>query len=439
MRWARAAALAGALASLTGVSGCRSEAPAPGLRVVLITLDTLRYDALVGSAEDPVMPRLRARAATGAVFSRFYAVTPVTQPSHATMFTALQPWEHGLTRNGQNLSGELETLAEAFRDAGFETRAVVASFPMAGRFGFSRGFDAYDDAFTETMMGRESWEDRPNPGGAFFSRADTVTDRALEALEAVRGDRQLFWFHYFDPHAPYGSSRGSDFVKWHFFRRLDAGESADALLAEVRSRYRADVAFLDRELERLLSRLDEDRDRFETHVMIVSDHGESLGEEGSLGHGFRLSDVEIHVPAIVLSSRVAPGVRTDVAGSIDVAPTLLSLGGLPPWPLGGRDLTLSDVSTERLGMRGTFRDAMTERRVDGRGHPLPELLFFAVDSRGRVRRGNADGVTGAASPEASKRLAAAFAELEARLSRSSAAEELDPEVEDGLRALGYAP
>ena len=78
-------------------------------------------------------------------------------------------------------------------------------------------------------------------------------------------------------------------------------------------------------LHALLAQLDAQRNRFETHVLIVSDHGESLGEAGSLGHGFRLSDVEIHVPALLLSPRVAPGHRDDVAGSIDAGVSSLTV------------------------------------------------------------------------------------------------------------------
>ena len=90
-------------------------------------------------------------------------------------------------------------------------------------------------------------------------------------------------------------------------------------------------------------------------------------------------------------------------------------------------------------MRGTFREPMTERRVDGRGYPLPALLFFSVDAEGRIERGNAGGVEGAPTPTTAARRAAAFAELQAKVSATPGAGELDPEEEQALRALGYVP
>jgi arylsulfatase A-like enzyme len=430
--------LAAAVALALGLLACPGEPPR-GTRLVLVTLDTLRYDAFAGGAQPSAMPRLLARSRAGVRFSRFYAATPVTQPSHATMFTELQPWEHGVTRNGEDLADEFTTVAEALREAGFTTHAVVASFPVSGRFGFSQGFDAYVEEFSEVLSRREVWEGRENEGGAFFSSAETVTERALASLDASVGTKQFFWFHYFDPHAPYGSSRGSDLAKWHFFRRMEAGESGERLLEEIRARYRADVEYLDRALDRLLARLDRDADRFETHVVLVSDHGESLGDGGSLGHGFQLGDVEIRVPALILSPRLEAGVRHGLAGSIDVAPTLLSLAGLPLWERGGRDLTRAGAGRrELLGMRGTFRSPLAERRVDGRSYPLPRFLFYAVDAAGEVRRGNADQLAGDLPDADAQRLRALFAGIESRLARVPETS-VDPETLRALEALGYAP
>lgn len=67
------------------------------------------------------------------------------------------------------------------------------------------------------------WEGHTLPSGRFFSRADTVTEHALEALDAARGPRQFFWFHSFDAHAPYGSSRGEGWMESDVFRRLFDG------------------------------------------------------------------------------------------------------------------------------------------------------------------------------------------------------------------------
>ena len=223
----RAALLA--LALVIGI-GCGRESQTV-LRVVLISLDTLRLDAFTGAEGVPsAMPRLRARAERGARLSRFYAATSITQPTHATMFTALHPWEHGVTSNGEILDAELVTVAEAMREAGFETGAVVAAFPLAARFGFAQGFDEYREVFTTSFLGMRRWEGREVPDRAFFGVAESVTDHALELLDGARAAKQFFWFHYFDPHAPYGSSSGGTATRWDVFRRIDAGEAESDVL-----------------------------------------------------------------------------------------------------------------------------------------------------------------------------------------------------------------
>jgi arylsulfatase A-like enzyme len=419
-------ALAIALLAAYLVPGC-GALDAAKTRIVLITLDTLRYDGVFPEAgARDAMPRLRARAEAGTRFSRFYAATSVTQPTHATLFTALHPWEHGVTRNGLVLGDQFETLAELLRDAGFETRAVIASYPLERRFGFAQGFDRFTAEFT--YRGPSEWGDTDVPAGRFFSLADTVTARAIEALDAARGDRQFFWIHYFDPHSPYGATRGESLSQNSILAALDAGSAtAEQLLARARYLYASDLAFLDAALERLFQRLDAQAGAFRTHVFVVSDHGESFGEGGSLAHGYRVTDVEIRVPAFAQSPDLAPGLREDVAGAVDVTPTLLSLAGLGARAdaLGGRDLSRrAGGGVQVWGMRKTWAEGVPhERRIDGRVYRLPDYVFFAVDARG---------------PHRAEGLVARFAEFEAKLRAAQPAPALDPEAEAALEALGYA-
>lgn len=438
---ARRIAVPFCLALAVFASGCSRPVPAR-VRLVLVTLDTLRYDVFAGGALRAAMPRLLERARRGTRFSHFYAATSTTEPSHATMFTGLHPWQHGVVRNGEVLAGRFRTVAEVLREAGFETRAVVASYPLAAEFGFAQGFDAFYDRFTTGVRGARVWEGHTLPSGRFFSRADAVTAHALEALDAARGRRQFFWFHYFDPHAPYGSSRGKGWMESDVFRRVAAGEPASDVIAEVRRRYREDASYLDRELDRLLARLESDAGRYETHVLVVADHGERLGEADSVGHGYGLDPVEIRVPALILSPKLPPGVREDVAGSIDVAPTLVALAGVDAtWP-GGRDLVRGGASARppgALGMRRTFRARQPgERLLDGSVRPIPPLLFYAIDADGRTRLFDGRRLLGPPAPDdAAQR--ERFRAFERELAEHTARGALDPAVGQRLRALGYAP
>lgn len=433
-------------------------------RVVLVTLDTLRYDGLVpASGEASPMPRLLQRARDGgAVFEHFYAASSVTQPSHASMFTALHPWEHGVVSNGQILQAEVATVAERLQEEGFATGAVVASFPVAGRFGFAQGFEEFSDEFGDRPEDWEVWEGHDVPEATFFSLADTITDRALEMLDRMDGSRaggrrdQFLWLHYFDAHDPYGDHAGEEAYSPHdAFDAIEAGEDPAPLFPAFRAGYAADLDFLDRHLERLLARLDAGSDAYSTHVVLASDHGESFGEMGAIAHGKRLTEEQIRVPLVILSPRVEPGVRGDVAGSIDVAPTLLSLAGVrfdsEPWSQ-GRDLTAPAPPAEELrgteagrrgaafGMRRTFRgDKLTEVRADGTVVPLPPYHFYAVDRAGRTYRGNHQELLGHSAPIQPDVLGllVAFGAFERQAQRRAAPGARDAEVTDALRALGY--
>jgi arylsulfatase A-like enzyme len=294
------------------------------VRIVLITLDTLRFDYFdAGPDGKPAMPLTLAHARRGLIFERFYTSSPVTQPSHATLFTGLQPWEHGITRNGLVLSDRFPSIVEIFREHGFETQAVIASFPLASRFGFARGFDKFYEDFGEMFMkGLDVWEgDWEIPGGEFFSMGDSITEQAMKALNQAKADRQFFWFHYFDPHSPYGSSQGQSINKFDIFKETfqhspPGGPMVKKYVARAKRLYAKDVAYMDAALAHLLNRLETDSGRFETHIFVVSDHGESFGEGGSLAHGFRLSEEQIRVPAFNalaegLRRCAAPGSRGD--------------------------------------------------------------------------------------------------------------------------------
>src|SRR6185503_3695464 len=128
------------------------------------------------------MPHLLARAHGGLAFDAFFSATSSTQPTHASLFTGLHPWQHGVTRNGVELSAHYTTLAETLRANGFATAAVVGSFPLASRFGFAQGFDSYDEEMEQGQMA-PGWEGVADAEPAYYRLADRVTERALSALD----------------------------------------------------------------------------------------------------------------------------------------------------------------------------------------------------------------------------------------------------------------
>jgi arylsulfatase len=419
----------------------------PQRRVVLISLDTLRYDGF--AADDDAasqMPLTFDRAGRGARFTHYYASTSTTQPTHATLFTGLQPWQHEIVRNGVMMGDEHLTVAEILKAEGFETRAVVASFPLARRFGFAQGFDHYVEDFDREHSARR-WEGEWRvPDRKFYALGDAVTDRAIESIEQARAAEQFFFFHYFDPHAPYGAWQGETLTKNRMIRSVRQGAmTAEQALTRARELYAADLRQLDRSLDRLLARLERDAERIETHILVVSDHGESFGENGGfLGHGWTLGEEQLRGPAFILSPRVEPGVRGDLAGSIDVPRTLLAFAGVEPPSdsIGGRSLV--DPATEAVTLYGMRKTAgpkpVEDTRIDGRTIALERYLFYAIEQPGQILRGNSGGLEGgeAVAPEMRARLAELFGSLERRVEEFDAKPvEMDPEVRRGLEALGY--
>jgi arylsulfatase A-like enzyme len=160
-------------------------------RIVLITLDTHRFYRLDPGHDDGQMPNTRALAASGAWFADFWAATSATQPTHATLFTGLHPWEHGVPINGAVLDGHHLTLAERLSQAGFATAAVVASFPLHPQFGFGQGFDVFVHDF-ERRFYEGSWAGAVVEDRRFFQLDDAITNRALELLDEAEAQDQFF-------------------------------------------------------------------------------------------------------------------------------------------------------------------------------------------------------------------------------------------------------
>ena len=297
--------------------GGSSRASRPN--VLLVTIDTLRADHLGaygdGNAETP---NLDALAASGLKFEHAVSAVPLTLPSHSTILSGLLPPHHGLRDNGAGkFPADRATLATRFSASGYRTGAFVGSFVLDHRFGLNRGFDAYDDEVNRDPASPASLE-AERPGSA-------VVDRALGWL--ARDDARPFfaWVHLYDAHAPYNppepfASRFRD------------------------SPYDGEIASVDFQVGRLLSRLREKGLSKRTLVVVAADHGEALGEHGELTHGFLLYEPTIRVPLLFSwPGTLPPGRSLSTPVSLaDLAPTVAALAGFP-FPrsggLDGRDLS----------------------------------------------------------------------------------------------------
>lgn len=296
-------------ALLAAGTGCqRSAGPAPPtlrpLNVVVITLDTLRPDHLhcygYGAIETPTLDRI---AQHGVLFENGVTDTPLTPPSHASIFTGLNPPSHKVRDTGGFiLSPSTPTLASILQDRGWDTAAFISSAVLKKRFGFDQGFSVYDDQMPR--QGHEFLEDAERRAG------DTV-DRAVAWLEKRSDKPFLLWVHLYDPHTPYDPPTP--------FREQYKGRPYDG-----------EIAYADRELGRLMAAIERKSPAEKTLVAVLSDHGESLGEHGEYSHGVFLYDSTLRIafllsgPGVPSGQRVKPQART-----IDLLPTLLELMGGP--------------------------------------------------------------------------------------------------------------
>ncbi len=302
---------------MTTLVACSSarESKAPVSNLLLVTIDTMRADRL-SRGFTPTLDRLAAR---GLRFSEARTVVPLTLPAHVSIMTGQFPAAHGIRLNGgAEPSGS--TLAARLKAADYQTRAVVGAFVLDRRFGLAAGFDEYDDQIARDPQATDRLQaDR---------RANEVVDRALALLAKTAVDRPWFlWVHFYDPHAPYDPPADA---------RVRAGGDA----------YNGEISFVDAELTRLLSAIDARPDGKQTAVMVVGDHGESLGEHGEPTHGMLLFEAALRVPMIVVGPGVVAGERRDPASLIDILPTALALAAQPREDTPGRNL-LETASADR--------------------------------------------------------------------------------------------
>jgi arylsulfatase A-like enzyme len=203
--------------------------------------------------------------------------------------------------NGMDpLPESANTFTERLHAAGYHTAAVVSSVILDQSSGLSQGFDVYEDDMPPVLDGSAALSQLQRKG-------DEAADRALAFLDPAPPSPWLLWLHFYDPHLPYDPPAR--------IRRLTPGRPYDG-----------EVAFVDEQLGRVLARVD----RAKTIVVVIGDHGESLGDHGEADHGFFIYDSTMHVPFIVAGPGVAPRVVTEQVRAIDVAPTIEALAGLTP-------------------------------------------------------------------------------------------------------------
>jgi arylsulfatase A-like enzyme/Flp pilus assembly protein TadD len=414
-----------------GAVGCRNRGttrrPFAGVErpdVVLVTIDTLRFDALGsngnGRVETPVLDRL---AREGRTFVNAHAQNVVTLPSHANILTGLYPFEHGVRNNDSfRLPDGIPTLATILKAKGYATAAFIGAFPLDSRFGLARGFDVYDQSYPQ---GANEYQfvlpERP--------AAEVVpAARAWLARARTAGAPRFLWVHLYDCHAPYRPPE----------------PFASRYAAEP---YLGEVAAVDAALAPLVEDLARAESKTPALLVVTSDHGEALGDHGEKTHGLFAYEATLHVPLILWAPGWIPAAADSrSARHVDILPTVLSLvrGASVPKAAAGAGLLDLPPTSSRGATEASYFESLTTfyergwaplRGVVSRGFkyvdlPVPELYDLGADP--------------AEKSNLALRRTDVVRELKARLPKAAfstgpatAAEKTSVDTAANLRSLGY--
>jgi choline-sulfatase len=298
-----------------------SESAVEKPNVILLTLDTTRADHLACYGYPGVRtPNLDSLARRGVLFEQAATNSPLTLPAHCSILTGMYPTYHGVRINGNTaLNEEQTTIAEVLSGQDYQCGAFIGAFVLDGRWGLRQGFQHYDDQFDLKKYKHIDLGAVQRPG-------NEVMDIALDWLEKQKNSPFFAWIHLYDPHTPYDPPEP--------YRSEYGPKSLHGL-------YDGEIAFMDEQIGRCLSWLENNGLDRSTILILVGDHGEGLGSHGEGTHGYFIYDYAIHVPLIIVTPfEELQGVRVpSQVRIIDIFPTLMDIAAvIPPAETQGRSL-----------------------------------------------------------------------------------------------------
>jgi choline-sulfatase len=342
----------------------------PTTPVILISIDTLRADHLSAYGYRRIRtPHIDSFAQRGALFTNIEAQIPLTLPSHTSLFTSTYPFENQIEENAERVPAGTVTLASVLRSQGYKTAAFIGSVFLESEMGLDQGFEVYDSPFhfeafspiSGSMffggMGRNPLSVRDRRDGAL------VLGAARRWLAANRGQPTFVFVHLFDLHKPY-----------------------------IRAGYDAELAYTDQILGAFQQALIDSGWWQRALVVLLSDHGESLGDHGEDSHGYFIYESTLRVPLMIHWPADAPDhARDSLPGALmDVAPSILDFLHISAPPsFEGRSLLAANgprqVYSESVYAHDAFGWApLRSLRVGAYKYieaPGPELYNLAADPR----------------------------------------------------------
>lgn len=375
------------------------DRPRPeGIDVFLISIDTLRADALIDDPHTPGDSTAPTPFLDGIFAKAMWAdyglsSSNQTLPGHVGMLTGTDAMKHGVRSNLDLPDAEVRLISEEFQDAGWKTSGVISNALLSAATGMNRGYDSYSDqpiglaaysVLLTEQIARTTW------AGFLFSKertrtlfqriffqdqlalkeiplADRVMDVAMEQLRTNYEDGRAFFHfvHFMDPHTAYrppAHLRGTlsaelapqvakrflpspdSELSYDMVREVEAALKEGDAEAELAAKYYhlvylEEMIYVDRKLEEFFAAVDASGRPYV--ALLTADHGEQFGEHGLMDHANSLYEKNVQVPFLVWGSGVEAGQLQIVPHGADVAPTLMALAGLEvPEAMTGQVITL---------------------------------------------------------------------------------------------------
>ncbi len=456
----KACAVLGLLTVLLGVTACTTSKPKfPRSPIILISLDTVRADHLsCYGYHRETSPAIDKIAAEGVLFSNALTPMPTTLPAHVSLLTSRFPREHQVLQNGWRIKMSLPRLPEILREAGYATGAVLGAAVLKRQTGLASGFDYYDDVFDRSTSLNAA---RFGEKRLLRRTADQVVDASRKWIEGLDPEQPFFLFmHFFDAHTTY------ELVPEDYQRRFPTDPGLQRIMherdqnpvyTEKINHYDGGIRFVDDNLAEFRRFLEEKNLFDKCLILIVSDHGEGLGEHGYYHHGLQVYEAQVHVPFILRMPHKKWGGRKieGLTTLLDAAPTILELEGMEPMPGAGgksvlplirkrnrkiRDFTLIERRWYPPENPRGFADWESGERYAVRGsrwkyiwHSEPSAQLFDLTEDPHEL---GDRVSEEA--EVSSRMESQLRKYLAVLkNRKAHIQDVDPKRQEELKALGY--
>ncbi len=305
--------------------------------VIIIAIDTLRANHLgFMGYERPTSPFMDKFAGQSVIFKNAYCTKSLTLPSFVCLFSGLHTIRNGIFKNCWPISDDLHILIEDFQDAGFRTIGFAASGIMNSRYHVDRGFDLYKDPVNHPQ------------------EMSLTVDFVKEEIEKIDNEPMFLFVHIWEPHVPFDPDPEvlKLFADPDYNGIMDASvELLDAYtlhqvdlspsdIQHAVDRYDGEIRWVDNQLSDLFGFFEEKGLIDNSIIIILSDHGESLGDDHIFNHR-RDRECELHIPLMfhfpgdLRAGRSIPA----LVENTDILPTVMDVLGMPiPENLDGMSL-----------------------------------------------------------------------------------------------------